>query len=129
MITGGYPYLIQLVGFYLWELLKSGTEPDNILDQIIIRSRSMMFQNVHKLLFRELSPVDREFVYAMVIDYNISKFADIISRTGKPKNTLTKYRLRLIDSGYIKPVGRGEIAFSLPFTRDFLLQERKIAEF
>jgi len=129
MITRGYPYLIQLVGFYLWELLKSGIEPDNILDQIIIRSRSMMFQNVHKLLFRELSPVDKEFVYAMAIDYSISKFADIISRTGKPKNTLTKYRLRLIDSGYIKPVGRGEVAFLLPFTRDFLLQERKIAEF
>ena len=51
-----------------------------------------------------------------------------IRGTGKTKNYLSKYRMRLIDSGYIIPVRRGEIAFALPFTKEFLLQEIEKAE-
>ena len=87
-----------------------------------------MFQNVHKLLFKELSHIDKMFVLAMATDKNVSRFADIILRTGKTKNYLSKYRMRLIDSGYIIPIRRGEIAFALPFTREFLLQEIEKAE-
>ena len=128
IVTRGYPYLIQLVGFYMWEFLMSGTKPENILDKVTIHAKSMMFQNVHKLLYRELSPGDRVFINAMAADSNVSRFADIISRTGKNKNHLSTYRIRLIDHGYIKAVGRGEVAFSLPFTREFLIQEMRYAE-
>jgi adenylate kinase len=127
-ITEGYPYLIQLVGFYLWEFMNSGMESENMLEQVTIHAKAMMFQNVHKLLYRELSSGDREFVNAMAVDKKVSKFSDILSRTGKSKNYISTYRTRLIDLGYIKAVARGELAFSLPFTRDFLLQEMKFAE-
>jgi len=128
LITKGFPYLIQLVGFYLWEFLNSGTQPEGVLEQVVVQAKSMMFQNVHKLQYRELSAGDREFVYAMVVDNGFSRFADIISRTGRSKNHLSSYRLRLIDHGYIKAVGRGEVAFCLPFTKEFLMQEMELAE-
>ena len=127
-ITEGYPYLFQLIGYYLWEYLKSGNSYENILDEVMIIVKGKMFQNVHRLLFRELSAGDREFVFAMAVDKNGSKFADIISRTGKSKNHLSTYRIRLIDHGYIKAVGHGEVAFCLPFTREFLIQESSFAE-
>ena len=128
LITRGYPYLIQLMGFYLWEYLNAGTLESDALTQATIQARSMMFQNVHKLLYRELSEGDREFVYAMVPDDNRSKFANIITRTEKSKQYLSTYRLRLIDRGYIKAVARGEVAFCLPFTKEFLQQEMMLAE-
>ena len=128
MITRGYPYLIQLMGFYLWEFLASGTNDENILEKVIVHAKSMMFQNVHKLLFRELSAGDKEFVYAMAEDHNVSMFSDIISRTGKGKNHLSTYRIRLIDHGYIQAVGRGKLTFCLPFTREFLIQEMDYAD-
>jgi len=128
LITRGYPYLIQLVGFYLWGILTSDTQPENLLEQVIVRAKSMMFQNIHKLLYRELSAGDKEFIHAMAVDNNVSMFADIISRTGKSKNHLSTYRIRLIDYGYIKAVGHGEVAFCLPFTREFLMQEMDYAE-
>jgi hypothetical protein len=128
LITEGYPYLIQLVGFYLWDFLENDVEPENVLDQVIVQVKAMMFQNVHKLLYRELSSGDRTFVNAMASDEKMSKLSDIISRTGKSKNHVSTYRTRLIDLGYIKPIARGELAFSLPFTRDFLLQEMEYNE-
>jgi hypothetical protein len=127
-VTEGYPYLIQLVGFYLWEFLNTDMETENVLEKVIVQARSMMFQNVHKLLYRELSKGDMEFVNAMAVDSKISRFSDIMSRTAKSKNHASTYRIRLIDLGYIKAVARGELAFSLPFTREFLLQEMELAE-
>jgi hypothetical protein len=129
MITKGYPYLIQLVGYYLWRILSSDNHYENILDQVVVQAKSMMFQNVHKLLFKELSSGDKLFVNAMAVDSNISNFADITLRTGKTKSYLSNYRARLINLGYIKPIGRGELVFTLPFTRDYLLREIELAEF
>ena len=123
--TGGYPYLIQLIGFYLWDYLKSGVDSTIVLDKILIQVKSMMYQNVHKLIYKGLSPGDRKFIKAMIADDNVSMFADIISRSGMAKNQATPYRQRLIESGYIKAVGRGELKFAIPFTREFLIQEIK----
>ena len=55
-------------------------------------------------------------------------FTEMISCSGinyKNKNTLSTYRARLIDHGYIKAVQYGEVKFCLPYTKEFLLQEMK----
>ena len=121
--TEGYPYLIQLIGFFLWTNLAAGQEESVALEKTLVQSKANLFQNVHKLLYSELSPRDKEFVIAMTADENTSKFADIIKRTNKSKNYISTYRLRLIDFGYIKSVGHGELQFCLPYTREFILQE------
>ena len=121
--TSGYPYLIQLIGFYLWRNLEDGEEEDNAFKKALMQSKVSMFQNVHKLLYGEMSPSDKEFVAAMTEDEKTSRFADIIRRTGRSKNYISTYRVRLIDYGYIKSVGHGELQFVLPYTREFILQE------
>ena len=121
--TKGYPYLIQLMGYYLWEYLRRGEKEESALQKALWESKQMMFQNVHKLLYRELSSGDKEFVKAMAIDDEVSRFSDIIERTGRTKNHVSTYRVRLIDFGYIQAVGHGELKFTLPYTRDFLQEE------
>ena len=121
--TKGYPYLIQLMGYYLWEFLRRGEEEKEALQMACDESRAMMFQNVHTLLYRELSVGDKAFVKAMAVDDGTSKFSAIIKRTGKSKNHASTYRVRLIDSGYVRAMGYGELAFSIPFTKEFIEQE------
>jgi len=122
--TKGYPYLIQLMGYYLWEFLLRGENEEVALKKSINESKIMMFQNVHKLLFRELSTGDKEFVKAMATDEGVSKFSDIIKRTGRTKNHVSTYRIRLMDYGYIKAAGYGELEFCVPYTKEFIEQEK-----
>ena len=122
--TKGYPYLIQLVGYYLWEFLRRGESEEAALQKGLDESKIMMFQNVHKLLYRELSAGDKEFVKAMAIDEGMSKFSDIIERTGRTKNHVSTYRIRLMDYGYIKAAGYGELEFCVPYTKEFIEQEK-----
>ena len=121
--TKGYPYLIQLVGYYLWEFLQREEKEGEALQKSINESKIMMFQNVHKLLYRELSAGDKEFVKAMAADEGVSKFSDIIERTGRTKNHVSTYRVRLLDYGYIKVAGYGELEFCIPYTKEFIEQE------
>jgi len=121
--TQGFPYLIQLVGYYLWENLANQFDGD-ILAQSITESKSRLFKNVHQLVFDSLSNMDREFVFSMISDIGQSKIQDILSRLGKDKNYITQYRSRLISKGIIKPSGHGRIVFTFPYMREFLELKR-----
>ena len=121
--TCGFPYLIQLVGYYLWENLAKGYDGD-ILDQTILESKVRLFKNVHQLVFDGLSNMDREFMFSMLEDVGYSKIQAIHRRLGKDKNYVTQYRSRLIAKGVIKPAGHGLLAFTFPYMREFLEKKR-----
>jgi len=65
--TYGYPYLIQLVGYYLWEGANSNNSID-ILEDVLVKSKAELFRNVHRMVFACLSNREREFVFAMSKD-------------------------------------------------------------
>ena len=121
--TQGFPYLIQLIGYYLWENLEHRFDGD-VLKQSLIESKSRLFKNVHQLVFDKLSNMDRDFIFSMIEDVGYSKIQDILSRLGKNKNYITQYRSRLISKGIIKPTGHGLIAFTFPYMREFLELKR-----
>jgi len=125
--TFGYPYLIQLVGYYLWEKM-CGNDNITSIDDVFITSKTELFRNVHKLIYADLSNRDREFVFAMSDDENSSLIADIGVRMQKEKNFLSLYRNRLISAGIIKPAGHGVLQFCYPYMREFL-QMKKQEEF
>ena len=122
--TFGYPYLIQLIGYYLWEKM-NGNGNISSLDKVFITSKTELFRNVHKLIFADLSNRDREFVFAMSEDEGVSLVADIGKRLKKEKNFLSKYRDRLISAGVIKPAGYGVLQFCYPYMREFLQMKKR----
>jgi len=117
--TQGFPYLIQLIGYYLWENITLPFDGD-VFEQTLIESKARLFKNVHQLVFDSLSNMDREFVFSMIQDIGDSKIQDILIRLGKNKNYITKYRTRLITKGVIKASGHGAIVFTFPYMREFL---------
>lgn len=65
MLTKGYAYAFQLLGCLLWE---TGVETldDQVLDQVLPTYRYQLYRNVYTKIYQELSPIDRQFILAMV---------------------------------------------------------------
>jgi type II secretory pathway predicted ATPase ExeA len=122
--TCGYPYLIQLVGHYLWEDIQNGVGTD-ILEGVLIKAKTELFRNVHRMIFAGLSNRDREFVLAMSEDDRASSVSDIGERMQKKKNFISLYRERLISSGVVKSCGHGLLCFNYPYMREFLLYKKQ----
>jgi len=122
--TYGYPYLIQLVGYYLWDQMQETENPD-ILGDVLFKAKMELFRNVHKLVFTGLSNKDREFVFAMSEDERVSSVSAIGERMQKNKNFISLYRDRLISAGVVKACGQGLLCFNYPYMREFLLYKKK----
>ena len=56
----------------------------------------------------------------MAHDDGPSKMSDIASRLNVDANYASQYRLRLIASELIEPVGHGRVDFTMPYLRDYL---------
>ena len=118
--TYGYPYLIQLVGYYSWDYMQ-GSIHVVLFDDVLFKSKIELFRNVHKLVFADLSNRDREFIFAMAEDEGFSSVSAIGERMQKKKNYISLYRDRLISAGVIKTGGYGLLRFTYPYMKEFLL--------
>ena len=121
----GYPYLVQLLGFYLWRgagNLITGKD----VDQALVKSKIELFKNVHDLIFFELSQKDRDFLFAMVEDPAESSFGDIAARMNVNTGYASRYRQRLITAGIIHSSSYGKLAYSPPYLKEFLLEKQAI---
>ncbi len=56
----------------------------------------------------------------MAADPGPSRIADVAKRMGVDVNYANQYRRRLIEAELIAPAGRGKVAFTLPYLRDYL---------
>ena len=117
--TYGYPYLFQLIGYHLWDDLQDGASSPS-LDDVLLKSKSELFRNVHRLVVAGLSNRDREFVFAMAEDEGPSSVSEIGARMNKEKNFISLYRERLISAGVVRPAGHGLLRFTYPYMREFL---------
>lgn len=120
--TGGYPFMIQLVGWELWRKKTSTTIGPVDAHKAVGLARRRLGSLVHATALADLSDVDRTFLLAMAKDDRPSTMADIIDRLG-PKVTgqyANVYRNRLLDAGVIRQAGRGRVDFALPYLREYL---------
>ncbi|WP_248761453.1 ATP-binding protein [Pseudarthrobacter sp. SSS035] len=120
--TGGYPFLIQLVGYYLWQEAESGL---GILDaaaadRAVAAARRRNERVVIEAALSTTSGRDRDFLQAMAEDSAPSSTTDIGKRTGMRPNAVGNYRTRLLDAGLIEPAGHGLVDFAIPGLREYL---------
>lgn len=119
--TGGYPFLIQLVGHHIWR-----QQPDQrevTLDDVeagIVAARRRLGSLVHEPALADLPGVARTFLLAMAHDDGPSKMSDIAERLGVNANYASQYRLRLIAAALIEPIDHGRVDLTMPYLRDYL---------
>lgn len=119
--TGGYPFLIQLVGYQIWRQHPDEKEiSDDDVAVGVPAALRRMGSLVHEPALADLSKVDRTFLLAMARDRQPSRIADIAERMGVDVAYTSVYRQRLIDAQMIEPAGRGLLAFTLPYMAEYL---------
>ena len=119
--TGGYPYLFQLIGYFLWKIDDKKINMSNV-SMVIEQSKAMLYQNVYDIVFKELSVMEQEFLLAMSEEGNKSEIQAIREKLKKDSPYVNNYKNRLIKRGIIQSAGFGVVAFVLPFFCDFLLE-------
>ncbi|MDR1790675.1 MAG: ATP-binding protein [Propionibacteriaceae bacterium] len=118
--TMGYPYLLQLIGYYLLEFTGADSEISSAtVDLAINTSRTAMVDGIFTPSLSPLSKRDREFLEAMSLDDETSDIADITQRLGVTAASAQQTRRRLIASGVIIPSGTGQLQYALPYLGPF----------
>ena len=120
-MTRGYPYLLQLIGYYLLEY--AGNSPEITADHIQLANTSAkrdMIENIYVPVVKSLSDKDMQFLKAMAMDGNTSRISEIKKRFKASDGLTQAYRKRLLDTGVISTPRRGEVAFTLPYFHEYL---------
>ena len=120
--TKGLPFLIQLIGYHIFNQSNNKTITMSDVDQGILDAKEDMESMVLEATLFDLSDVDQQFLKAMAQDETESKIADIAKRMGVSSQYAGTYRRRLIAQGIIAPAGRGKLVFALPMLRELLLE-------
>lgn len=124
--SSGHAFMVQLVGFHIW---KAAADPSMGItaDEValgIAEAKRRFGRLVLAPIWRELSDVDRRFLFAMARDEGESRLAAIAERLGVDTNYAGVYRHRLIKVGMITASGRGRIDFAHHATRQWLREAR-----
>jgi hypothetical protein len=122
--TGGYPFLIQLVGYFLWREAENhdGALSPAAVDRALAAAIRRNERVVIEAALAAASRKDLEFLHAMAVDEGTSTAADIVRRTGSRPTLVAKYRTRLLAAGLIESGGHGKVIFAIPGLRQYLLK-------
>lgn len=123
-LTTGYPYLVQLIGYYMWQsanrdgrdLITAEDVQRGYRDSLIAFGDAVCAPAIDGL-----GPAARSFVEAMAEDYpSPSRTSDIAERLGMSRSWGNKYRQVLINELVAKPAGQGYLEFAIPHMGEWL---------
>lgn len=132
--TGGYPYLIQLVGYYVWQRARIHHDDSPVVtsqdvSEGVSIAMSRFHEAVHEPAISGLSSTAVDYLLAMARDPGPSSAKDLAARLGRSTKSLSSVRRQLIQRQVIEPVRRGYVDFAIPFMRGYLLEnEEEIRE-
>ena len=132
--TGGYPYLIQLVGYYVWQRARIHHDDNPVVtsqdvSEGVSIAMSRFHEAVHEPAISGLSSTAVDYLLAMARDPGPSSAKDLAARLGRSTKSLSSVRRQLIQRQVIEPVRRGYVDFAIPFMGEYLLEnEEEIRE-
>lgn len=119
--TRGFPYMMQLIGYYLIQF----THEDKKMDEPVLAKAEKaatkdLKDNVFKPILDPLSENERHFLKAMARCGDNITTANLKSALGNKKGSLQVYRKRLMETGVIASRRKGELEFTVPYLAEFL---------
>lgn len=118
--TGGYPFMIQLVGYHVWRKAEDDKIDLHAASGGVDAARVRLGNTVHEANLQALSDVDRTYLIAMAQDDGPSRTKAIAERLGVGIGYGNVYRARLIAAGVIAARGHGRVDFTVPYLREHL---------
>ncbi|WP_233496561.1 hypothetical protein [Renibacterium salmoninarum] len=128
--TGGYPFLIQLVGYFLWREAENhgGEISAQAVDNAINAAGRRNARTVIEAALSTISPKDLAFLNAMAEDNGPSIAGNISVRLNAKTNVTANYRTRLIAAGLIESKGHGQVDFAIPGLRRYLRSQSDLKQ-
>ena len=127
MATRGFPYLMQLVGYYILQYAQQGKAVTKaIIDKAEKAAMSDMVDNVFKPILNPLSDNDKIFLKALARFSGKVTTAELQAALGENGPAIQPYRKRLIEAGIIEAPRRGQLVFAVPYLADYLLTEKEL---
>ena len=124
-VSNGFPYMIQLAGYYIFEeAAQKKRITMEMAEKGISEARSDFRNGVLYNTFAELSDNDKQFLYAMLEDKCDSRLTDIADRMKKTNGYAYTYKIRLMQAGVIDETNK-KLNFSLPFFREYLIEQKQ----
>lgn len=122
--TKGFPYLLQLIGYYLIEESRGGLKADGAaLDRAIADANDDMDDNVFRPTLSGLSEKDIDFLKALasvMSEDGLGRVGDVARALGKENGYVQVYRRRLIEAGVIVSPRDGALEFAVPLLAEKL---------
>ncbi len=111
--SAGYPYMMQLIGYWSWDQSGDGRiGVQNVFDALP-RCDHELAGAISGLEVR-LTPVQSKFLLAMSVDDGPTRTRDIARRLERSPQYVSKYRLQLIKAGVIEDIAHGIVDFTIP---------------
>lgn len=124
--TNGYPFMIQLVGYWAWRASETGPHANEqtitaeAAARGITQAKIKLGDMVHGPALDGLSPMSRDYLLAMAQDDGPSATSDIAKRLERDQIYANVYRTQLIKEDIIVQSSYGYVDFKLPYLRDYL---------
>lgn len=118
----GFPFMMQLVGFRMWDQHKDHGEitEEDVRNGVVLASAELK-ERIVKTTYGGLSKGDKAFLRAMVEEGDQAITADIAKRMGKAHSYATQYKNRLLGQGVIEETPAG-LSFQLPLMREYVTE-------
>ena len=128
--TKGYAYLIQLVGYYVWQRADAHREKDMAVSSGDVElgvdiAMQRFHEDVHEPALAGLTKGAIEYLLAMCDDERASKTSDVAARMERTTSATSSFRRSLLQRQVIEVPMRGYVAFAIPFLRGYLLDNRE----
>lgn len=128
----GYPFLIQLVGYHVWQQASRANADAvdaTILERGILVAKERFMYSVVEPALQRVSPMAIAYLLAMAKDDGRSSDSgDIATRLGKTTRSLSVPRARLIRDSLIEAPSWGKVSFAIPYMADYLNEHREELE-
>ena len=117
--TQGYPFMLQLVGYYVWR--KSGNIVEkNDISAGIAQAKERLGVLVFEASLGDISEKDVAFLRAMAALDTPASTANIQKEMGVSQGYIQQYRLRLLETELIYSPSYGKLDFSIPYLKEYL---------
>ena len=125
--TYGYPFMIQLVGYYAWQCAKRSHK--TVVDEEearrgIAMARERFDAMVIEPALQRVPESGVTYLLAMASLGEVCSSGEVAERVGKTPQQLSSTRSRLLRDSIIEAPAYGKVSFAIPYMDDYLNRHR-----
>lgn len=122
-LTKGYPYFLQEWGYVAWNVATSSPITLQVVQDATATVIQRLDENFFRVRYERLTPSEKNFLRAMAdLGQDAHRTGDIADALKVKVTSLGPVRAKLINKGMIYSPAHGDLAFTVPLFREFLIR-------